>query len=60
MHRVAKKDPELDRLHDERDHLKIQISLLDEAVAPEPGKLAMMKRKLEALQQQISKHRAEA
>ena len=45
-------------LHDQRDHLSIQISLLKDGEVVDPAALIMMQRKLSLLDSRISTHRA--
>lgn len=49
-------DPRLASLLDERDHLRIQISLLDDAMDPDPGTLLALRQKLVSLERQILQH----
>ena len=57
MHRVARPDATLDAMNDERDHLAIQISLLDDAEAPNASRLAALRQTLIILERRISHYR---
>jgi hypothetical protein len=57
MHRVARPDPTLDKMRDERAHLAIQISLLANGEVPDPTALDALRLKLDNLERRISKHR---
>lgn len=57
MNRIARTDPTLDALSDERDHLAIQISLLDDALTPNAPRLAGLRDKLIVLERRISHYR---
>ncbi len=57
MHRIARPDPALEALSDERDHLAIQISLLADSQTPEPGRLVSLRDKLFDLERRISQYK---
>jgi predicted nuclease with TOPRIM domain len=57
MNRLTRTDAALNALNEERDHLAIQISLLDDGATPDPDRLAALRRKLETLEQRISHYR---
>jgi hypothetical protein len=57
MNRGSRPDPALDALNDERDHLAIQISLLGDTEAPDPGLLVAMRDRLVILDRRISQYR---
>lgn len=48
----------LEALLEERDHLQIQINLIEHTVKPDAAKLESMRRELEELENRISRHRA--
>jgi hypothetical protein len=48
----------LEALLEERDHLQIQINLIEHAVKPDAARLASMRRSLDELESRISRHRA--
>ena len=56
MHRVARPDASLDAMNDERDHLAIQISLLDDAQTPNAARLAALRHALIILERRISQY----
>jgi phage shock protein A len=47
----------LETLLEERDHLQIQINLIEHAVKPDAAKLASLRRELEELESRISRYR---
>jgi hypothetical protein len=49
-------DPGLMTLREERDHLSIQISLLEDGDEPDPMQLFEMQRQMDLLERQIKKH----
>jgi len=57
MSRIVRPDATLEALNDERDHLAIQISLLDDADTPNAARLAALRTKLITLEQRISSYR---
>jgi hypothetical protein len=57
MHRIARPDPTLDEMNDERAHLAVQISLLAHADVPDPAALDALRLKMLNLERRISKHR---
>lgn len=57
MSRIVRTDATLQALNDERDHLAIQISLLDDAETPNAARLAALRNKLITLEQRISSYR---
>jgi len=57
MSRLARPDPTLEALNDERDQLSIQISLLADAETPDPARLAVLRARLDAVQRRISGYR---
>jgi hypothetical protein len=57
MTRLFKSDASLDALNDERDHLAIQISLLDDSETPNPARRSALKRQLDVLENRISRYR---
>lgn len=60
MNRQPSFDAALDVLNEERDHVCIQISLLNDAETADLPRLGALKAKLAALELRISKHRPEA
>lgn len=54
MHRLARTDATLSALNDERDHLAIQISLLDDSERPDRARLAALRDKLILQERRIS------
>ena len=50
-------DAALNALNEERDHLAIQISLLDDGQRRTLGTVAALRRKLETLEQRIAHYR---
>jgi hypothetical protein len=57
MNRAVRTDAALDGLHEERDHIAIQISLLADAETPSPERVAALRRQLDAVEHRISRHR---
>lgn len=57
MTRLARIDASLDAMNDERDHLAIQISLLDDTETPNAARLAELRHALILLEHRISSHR---
>ena len=57
MNRLTRTDAALNALNEERDHLAIQISLLDDGATPDPERLTALRRKLDTLEQRISHYR---
>jgi hypothetical protein len=57
MNRIARPDPTLDEMNDERAHLAIQISLLADAAAPDLPRLDTLRLQIVNLERRISKHR---
>ena len=57
MSRLSRPDKILEALNEERDHVEIQISLLDDAETPDPPRLKALRQKLISLQQRIATHR---
>ena len=55
--RLARPDATLDAMNDERDHLAIQISLLDDAETPNAARLAALRHSLIMLERRISQYR---
>ena len=56
MHRQQPpKDPELEALLDERDHLHIQLSLAADDPSPDPDKLRAMSLRLAHLETEIAR-----
>jgi hypothetical protein len=55
--RLFRSDAALDAMNDEREHLAIQISLLDDAEAPNVARLAALRQALIMLERRISHHK---
>ena len=55
--RLPRSDAALDALNEERDHLAIQISLVDNAERPDPVRLAALRQALVLLERRISFHK---
>ena len=55
--RIHKRDAALDAMNDERDHLAIQISLLDDAHQPNIARLAALRHALIMLERRIAHHK---
>jgi uncharacterized protein involved in exopolysaccharide biosynthesis len=55
--RLARTDAALDALHEERDHLAIQISLLNDSATPDPPRLSALRQQLKALEHRIAQYR---
>lgn len=60
MNRISKADAALDKLKEERDHINIQIRLLNEGPQPDPARMKRLQRTAEDLDQRISKYRPTA
>lgn len=60
MHRIAHTDEALSRLHDERDHLAIQLSLAADAEACDWSRVDALERKLKAVERSIIAYRPAA
>ena len=58
MSRMARTDATLDALNEERDHLAIQVSLLDDAETPDPVGLAALRQQLSMLERRISHYKS--
>jgi cell division protein FtsB len=56
MNRTPKVDATLDKLNDERDHINIQISLLNDGPQSDPARMQRLQRTVEDLEQRIAKH----
>ncbi len=50
-------EQELFRLYEERDHLNIQISLLNDAETPQAERLQVLNRQLESINRSIFRHK---
>ena len=57
MSRFFRPDAELDQLNDERQHAAIQLSLAEDAAAPDWDRIEALQRKLRVLDAQITRHR---
>jgi hypothetical protein len=57
LHKPFRIDGMLDKLHDQREHLAIQISLLNEAEVADPERGAALTRDLAAIELGIKHHR---
>jgi chaperonin cofactor prefoldin len=57
MNRLARPDATLDALNEEREHLAIQISLLDDSETPDQARLAALRDKLILQERRISKYK---
>ncbi len=57
MNRIARTDATLEALSEERDHLAIQISLLDNSETPDPVQLVSLRDKLFDLERRISRYK---
>ena len=58
--RMEFRDAELDRLHEERDNLRIRISLLQKEPDPRLASLAAARAQLKVIEQDIEDHRRPA
>lgn len=58
MRNPPRRDLALEALLEERDHLKIRISLLEDSMRPDAAKLKSMRRELADLESRISRKRA--
>jgi hypothetical protein len=57
MNRTPKADAGLDKLNEERDHIRIQISLLKEGPQPDRARTLRLQRTMEDLDKRIAKYR---
>jgi hypothetical protein len=57
MNKLPSFDPILGELNEERDHVSIQISLLNDAATPDLSRLNALKAKLAAVELSISRYR---
>ena len=59
MHRIlSDPDPDLDELRDERDHVRIQISLLHDADDADPRRMELLKDQLSKLDRRIATYKS--
>ena len=59
MHRIlADQDPDLDALRDERDHVRIQISLLPDVNDADPRRMELLKDQLSKLERRIAMYKS--
>lgn len=57
MNRLPRPDAALDALNEERDHIAIQISLLNDSERPDPARLTALQQKMVELRRQISRYK---
>jgi hypothetical protein len=60
MNRTPKADAALDKLTEERDHINIQISLLNDGPQSDPARMHRLQRTVEDLDKRIAQYRPSA